>query len=197
MKDEFEYYCIYKAGVSIPLIKLFDDGTSDSLDEPDEVKNPPVVNLYLQAPVPRKLPYADLLTCPALIFSEKLSTLISSFKISGIQLIPAQLLKAAEPYTGTNVKYSVLHAYSCIKCINEEESDADISMGIMDVKKLVLDKKALEEIPLEERLLFTLEEDSTYQMFHKSIVDKILEVDPVNVRFVRLEDITNRTMFGR
>lgn len=197
MSDEFEYYRMYKAGVAVPLIRILKDGTSESLYETVKVEDPPVVNLHMRRPVPKKLPYSDLLTCPKLVFSEKLSTLISSFNISGIQLIPAELMKLGKVYNGTDVRYFVLHAYRKIMCLDKEASDAEFRMGILDVKKLVLDKKALKDIPLEDRLLFTLEEDVTYQMFHKSLVDKILEIDPINVRFVRLEDITSGTRFGR
>lgn len=198
MAEEFEYYCMFKTGEEfIPLILLGDDGTNDSLYATEKVKDPPTINFYLQKPVPPKLPPVDLMTCPDLIFSDKLATLLNSLNISGIQLIPGQFIANGKPYTETETKYWGLLVYHEIECVDTELSDVEIDCGIDDVKKLVLNKKILREIPLENRLIFKLEEDCTYQMFHKSIVDKIIEVNPRNIRFVKVEEITNSTIFGR
>jgi len=198
MKEEFEYYRIYKKGEDfIPLISIGKDGTSDSFYTRKKVEDPPIINFYLQKPVPPKLPPVDLMTCPHLIFSNKLTTLLNSLNISGIQLIPGQFRANEKPYSGMETEYYGLIVYHRIKCINRELSDATFATGMRNVKKLVLDKKVLGEIPLEDRLIFTLKEDSTYKMFHKSIVDKIMEANPRNVRFVYIEDITSSTIFGR
>ena len=198
MAEEFDYYRIYKKGEDfIPLISIGKDGTSDSFYAKEKVENPPVINFYLQKPVPPKIPPVDLMTCPHLIFSNKLATLLNSLTISGIQLIPGQFRANEKPYLGMETEYYGLSVYHKIKCLNRELCDATIGTGIRNVKKLVLDKNILKEIPLEERLIFKLKEDGTYKMFHKSIVDKIMEVNPRNVRFVHIEDITNSTIFGR
>lgn len=198
MKEEFEYYCIFETNEDfIPLISIGEDGTSDSFYTREKIEDPPIINFYLQKPVPPKLPPVDLMTCPHLIFSDKLATLFNSLNISGIQLIPGQFRANEKPYSGMETEYYGLIVYHRIKCINRELSDATFATGMRNVKKLVLDKNILKEIPLEDRLIFTLKEDSTYQLFHKSIVDKIMESNPRNVRFVHIEDITSSTIFGR
>ena len=56
------------------------------------------------------------------------------------------------------------------------------------IEKLVLNKQFLSEIPLEKRLIFKLKENSTFEIFHKLVVDKIMSANPVGVQFTKVSE---------
>ncbi len=53
---------------------------------------------------------------------------------------------------------------------------------------MVLDENVLHKIPLKERLLFTPERRLATQVFHKSIVEKVLSLDAKGISFVKVSD---------
>jgi RPA family protein len=59
---------------------------------------------------------------------------------------------------------------------------------IETIDKMVLDTKILSKIPLESRRIFRLGELYTQELYHESVVEKIMAVDPTGIRFVRVED---------
>jgi hypothetical protein len=63
-----------------------------------------------------------------------------------------------------------------------------LSGGSYSIDRFTLDKEVLGKIPLEERLIFRLEEDETMKLYHKSIVDAIMAVNPTGVQFTKVED---------
>ncbi len=193
MKEDFDYFLIKKTGeFFIPYITLANDGTSDSLFMRKKVENPPTIRFYLNKPVPKTLGPVDFMTCPYLIFSDKIASVLNPLNLYKIQLIPGVLIeeKTNEPYQGAETNYWGLQLYNRIKAVDLEQSIVDIDVGINKLEKLVLDKKILQEIPIEERLVFKLKEDSSFEFFHKSIVEKVKEVNPSNMEFVHVDDIT-------
>jgi len=128
--------------------------------------------------------------------SDKLFNVLNPLQIDGIQLIPATIL---EPKGGTVYdNYYYLHIYNRIQCLDKNKSVymGDEDMGIiLAIDKIVLDQEALSKIPLEQRLIFRMKEVHTRQLFHKSIVDKILSVNPVGLRFVKVEDYNPGSAF--
>jgi hypothetical protein len=45
----------------------------------------------------------------------------------------------------------------------------------------------LSKIPLEERLVYVAKENPAFIVYHKSIVDIIMSVEPEGIRFERIE----------
>ena len=115
-------------------------------------------------------------------------------KIEGIQLLPARI-KGKDEDIFTD--YWAIHVYSTIECIDRRLSDCvidDISIGY--VKKLVLEKQKLAELPLEKRLVFRLQEDFAYQLYHASIKEKIMSVNPIGIKFTNIEDWNEGSFFS-
>ncbi len=54
----------------------------------------------------------------------------------------------------------------------------------------------LGSIPLKERLIFLMEEKTSLVYMHKTIVDEILQHNPVGVRFIKSKDWGVREAFG-
>jgi hypothetical protein len=48
--------------------------------------------------------------------------------------------------------------------------------------------KYLKTIPLEERLVFYLAENGVEQLFHKSVEEAVMAVNPEGVRFINVKD---------
>ena len=56
-----------------------------------------------------------------------------------------------------------------------------------NVEKIVLDKKALEKIPLNKRLVFVSKEHSRFELYHKTVVDFIMQVKPEGLFFIPVD----------
>lgn len=64
-----------------------------------------------------------------------------------------------------------------------------------EVKKLILDNNVLDKVPLEERLVFALWENSLNVLFHQSVVEKILEIGPTGLTIYRLSKWDSKLPF--
>ena len=193
MKEDFEYYVITRSlDKSMPLLSETAD-TSSYLDIMKPVENPKILNFELGPPIPRKPVMADYHSSPDGIVSKKIYDVLASLEIEGIQLLPVSITgKDEEKYDD----YWALHIYSTIKCVDMELSDCERSSFSFDrITKLILDKKILSEIPLEERLAFRLGESKSIKMVHKSVMDKIMSVNPTGVRFINIEDWNDSSFF--
>lgn len=64
----------------------------------------------------------------------------------------------------------------------------DVLGSVDDIEKMILDEKILSAIPLKKRLIFRLGEHSGFELFHKSVVDTIMEQQPEGIHCVKVED---------
>jgi hypothetical protein len=55
------------------------------------------------------------------------------------------------------------------------------------IRKIVLSPEKLSKTPLEKRLFFRMKEDYPTHLVHKSIVDKIMEINPKGLKFTPVE----------
>lgn len=136
----------------------------------------------------------DYLPSPRTIFSDKVYNVLSPLNIKTIQFIPAEI-EISESNVYKN--YWGLSILKRIKCLDVEKSKLHISdSGISNIKKVVLDQEVLKEIPLEERLIFQLEEH-IYDLFHESIVDEIKLAEPEGIQFLNFEDFDDNYHYNR
>jgi len=186
MNKEFCYYRVHRNGDnSIPLLAS-DTGNPRYLYQEDRIESPQIMLFRLGKPVPKKPKMADYLSAPSSIVSKKIADVLMPLKIEGIQLLPARIRGKNDQLF---IDYWAIHIYHNLKCIDAERSDCTIeSSGLEDVKKIFLDKKILGAMPLEKRLVFRLGEDSAYQLFHSSVVEAIIAVNPDGVKFTNIED---------
>ena len=153
MTKEFEYYKIGRSNdKNIPLLEESSD-CPDYLYEEGPIENPKLMLFELGDPVPRKPKMADYHASPNTVVSKKIFNILSPLKIEGIQLLPATITIKNEVLKD----YWALHIYHHIKCVDTKLSECAIkSTRLSRVNKLVLDKKILEKIPLNKRLIFRL-----------------------------------------
>jgi hypothetical protein len=193
MQDQFEYYRVHRDNDdSIPILAS-DSGNPSYLYDEQPIGDPKLMLFKLGKPVPKKPKMADYLSSPSCIISRKLLDVLDPLKVEGIQLLPAQVRgKNDEIFSD----YWAIHIYHNLKCVDTTLSDCVVrNSGLGYVKKLVLDKKVLEKIPLDKRLIFRLGEDPAYQLFHISIVDAIMAVKPEGIRFTNIEEWNEGSFF--
>lgn len=192
MDNQFDYYKVARAGGSdIPLMAPMPN-SPEYLYEDEYIENPEMMYYGFRNPVPLRPRLVDHHSAPDCIVSEKIYNVLAKMEIYELQLLPTTIVsREGEEYPG----YYGLHIYNYIECVDKELSDCKFSGGILNAKKIVLDKKILGVRPLEERLIFRLEEDTGYKLFHKSIVDAIMAVNPEGIRFIPIEEWTEAAFF--
>jgi hypothetical protein len=174
-----DYYVIDRAGGSqYPLLEwnqlslIFYKGKPVTVTEP--------VKLRLGAPVPKNPVMVDYHSLPKPVVGQKIFNVLNPLNIDGTQLLPADV----EMPDGEKLRYWLLHVFNKITCLDRDKSICDIDDGyVMDIERLVLDEDILQNIPVEKRLVFVLKESVSTCLFHKSIMDAVMAVNPVGCRF--------------
>jgi hypothetical protein len=190
MKNEFEYYLLLAMAIpNSPAVIVGENPTREDLMINHPLNNIDVVEFTLDEPYPTKPVMVDFHDDGIIdVFSEKVCQILFPLNIKGIQLVPAVISnpKNKDIYD----HYYYLHIYNHINCLDTQNSDCTVSRAgtVRLIRKMVLDITVLAKISLEERLIFRLGELYTHQLFHKSIVDKIMESKPSGIRFVKVED---------
>jgi hypothetical protein len=192
--NEFDYYFIESTGgVDVPLLECndVDKYALDFLayDEFAEIVTPVYLCFNEETTKGLKTPrMVDFHTLPHTVFSQKVFDVLSPMQLEGVQLVPAII-------TGNNGEeyknYWILHTYKQIECFDKEKSIYKIGAFTKRwscEKKVYLNKEALAEIPLEKRLLFVSKETSRFELYHKSIVDAIMAVNPEGLTFIPVEE---------
>lgn len=195
MPDDFEYFRIARAfDDAIPLLNT-DTDCPNYLYEQTAIENPEPLLFQLGDPIPIKPKMGDYLSEPASVISKKIFDVLAPLNISTIQLLPARIRgKNDEIFSN----YWAIHMLTEIKCVDASLSNCEIKrVRLAKVKKIVLDKNILSAIPLPERLVFRLQEDSSFQLYHSSIVEKILAANPSGVRFVNIEEWNDSSFFPK
>jgi hypothetical protein len=93
------------------------------------------------------------------------------------------------------VKGKLYDDYVCIivdnntyEALDKEKSIYEYRNRMYHIHKLVLDRNALEKIPLNKRFGMRLKEAPGYYLYHQSVVDAIMALEPTGMYFVDIED---------
>ena len=189
MDYEFDYYLIGEAGEpSVPLLKNNDEvdpkGTKPiSFKSPVELDSP--IYLAINPPYPAKPNFnVDLLILPSAVYSQKIYDVLAPLNIKNYQLLPGIIVdRKGEEHKN----FWLEHAYHRISCIDTEKSNGKFNSFTKmwrSFESIVLREELLKEVPLEERLIFRPMETRQFVLYHKSIVDAIMAVKPVNISFM-------------
>jgi hypothetical protein len=199
MNEDFDYYIIGGDGnPSAPLLRA--DGDQDTWfligDEPVEIEKP--MELCFNSPIPRNPKMLDYHSLPDTVVSKKIYEALAPMNVYGIQLVPAVVRnnKTNDIYED----YWVVYVYNEISCVDRNLSEYTVDEdngSIRQIYTLVLDKKVLENIPLEKRLVFRLGEGISKLIYHKSVVDAIMAVNPEGIRFGKIKDWYEGIQFNK
>ncbi len=190
MKDEFTYYLLFSDSTNIPRLSFMftTEDSNDYLYLNYKLANPSskLLTYVFAPPVPRNPIMADLLMTPRTVFSEKLKKALEPLNINSIQFIPTQIQDEKRKQTYNN--YWGVNIHKEISCVDYKQTKANITdYDMTNIDKVVLDRTILENIPLEDRLIFMLGEHP-FDLFHYSIVDKIMESNPTGIQAVNFEN---------
>ncbi len=169
-----DYFVIERGGSNnYPLLEWDQNAGPFRKGKPVTVTEP--IKLRLGAPVPAHPEMVDYHSLPRPVVGERIKNLLEPMNIDGIQLIPARI-----PVEGRMHDYWLLHVFNEISCLDRDKSKCAYSKRgrVIDIKDLVLDEAVLQAIPLEKRLIFVLGESTSTYLFHRSIKDAIMALEP-------------------
>lgn len=174
-----EYFILERSG-SYPLVFsniCFSNGEEAKLKE--------TLKFFMDSPRQTNPQFADYHSESNPLVSKKFASVLEKFNIQTINIFPAEFT-----LNGEKRDYFYIHFNKKIKVIDMEESDVYIDeLGMaVDIDKLVLDEDVLEQIPLEDRLMFSLSENTTVNLIHKSIVEKLKDAGLTGVRFIPIDE---------
>ena len=151
------------------------------------------IKLRLGAPVPTHPIMVDYHSLPEPVVGERIKNVLEPLHIGGTQLIPARIPVGDEVYD-----YRLLHVFNRIVCVDKEQSNCTYSRSgrMIDIKHLALDEDILGDLPLERRLIFVLAESTSTYLFHQSIKDAVMAIEPKGVQFFRADQWGSAAVFG-
>ncbi|WP_419812950.1 imm11 family protein [Bacterioplanoides sp.] len=197
-KYDDEYYLVY-ADDDYPMIDLDDDILSDTKNDgmftsPWElIQDGYVFPVILSEPLPEKIEIVDYHDLPCTFSYRVIKDVAQRHGMPGVQWFPAYIHHNGQRYND----YVIMHVYKEIECLDRSQSNFDqMTKRSIDLRSIVLNKNVLDAIPLEERLIFLMAEKTSLVYMHKTIVDEILQHNPVGVRFIKSKDWGVREAFG-
>ncbi|NVJ01390.1 hypothetical protein HV824_25210 [Myxococcus sp. AM009] len=151
--------------------------------KPSPVRVSAPVKLKLGEPVPPRPVMVDHHSLPSPVVSTRLKEALDAAELPGVQFVPADV-QAGDAV----LRYWLMHMWRTIPCMDRQRSvfeETEVGHVLLSLDKLVLDEAVLQEVPLEERRAFMLEED-TVHLFHRTVVDRALSLSPppVGLRFI-------------
>lgn len=179
-----DYFVIMRAGPSsYPLLEWDEYRLGFAKPAPVNVTAP--VQLRLGAPVPRAPVMVDYHSLPTPVVSERIKNALASLDLFGLQLVPADVKVKPDDVR----RYWLLHVFNKIACIDRQRSACTFySDGdALSINKLVLDETVLHDIPPERRRVFRLAESTSVYLFHQSVVERVLALQPEGLRFIRAD----------
>ena len=190
--NEFDYYLVYGTNIpNCPAVELDEDENRINYRwAMTSIEDCELVKMRFVAPYPKKPTMADFHQDGIVsFFSKKIYDALQPITLEGAQLLRGEIKDPKNKKIYEDYYY--LHIFNKISCLDRNLSDFDDSIGsdtVLSISKMVLNKDILSNIPLQERLIFRLGEKSSFQLFHKSVIDAIIAVNPENMRFVKVED---------
>ena len=190
--NEFEYYLIYGTNISnCPMVELDEDANGINYRwVTTPIEDCELVKMRFAAPYPKKPTMTDFHQDGIVsFFSKKIHDALQPITFEGAQLLRGEIKDPKNKKIYEDYYY--LHIFNKISCLDRNLSKFDASTGsgmVLSISKMILDKDVLSNIPLQERLIFRLGEKSSFQLFHKSVVDAIMATNPEGIRFVKVED---------
>jgi len=156
----------------------------DFFDDIDKLPSVETINLILGEPIPDTPELVDYHYMPPNVFSDKVADVLGAMELYKTQLFEAKINHNGKITSG----YKIFHIHNEIQCMHMERSVYEFEVSSYAVEKLSLDEDILSEIDEELRLVFRLEEKSSKELYHEKVVNKLAEVNPVGLQFIRLDE---------
>ena len=184
--NEFESYLIYRENnENYPALDYKNIDEKDIFFEDYPASEVKKIEMCLRKPKPKKTELVDFHEVGSVLaFGSRIYDILEPLKLNNVQFVPASI----EVKKGKDIEgYWLMHNYNHLECMDLEKSDCDISKvdgSVCWIRKIVLSQEKLSQVPLEQRLFFRMKEDYPTHLIHKSLVDKIMEIEPKGLVFV-------------
>jgi hypothetical protein len=202
MDTNFDYYFIGSTyPPNVPLLTVddkIDAGSVDFLARSIIMPDNYVARVRFGAPVPAKPRLADYFSLDGgdAVFSKKIHDVLENHPVKGLQLVPA-IIRGKK-----DVEYKdfwVGNVYQKMYSFDKEKSQfgyiSSFTNSWHDIERFVLDEELLLKTPLEDRLVFVCKENVAYIMYHKSVVDIIMSVEPEGICFTSIDEWSDDAQF--
>ena len=123
------------------------------------------------------------------VVSSRLRLSLEEMSPVNMQFLPATIHANGDEYND----YFIVNCYNVIPAMDKEKSFWKKSRNtmpgreVLSIDKLVIDRTKLKDIPLSERLIFSLGECRSYTLFHESVIRNIEKTDPKGLYAVPVE----------
>jgi len=200
---DFDYYLIEKDGNYMSPSLMENDDDDDDTDGFDYLYDmelaPENTTSYLtfSPPFPKKPEMVDYHFFEGWqVYSKKIYDVLKTKEIKGLQLVPCII----HSNKGLEYKdYWIANVYQEYAFLDPDKSDREGSINAKGswamVNSMVLDKEKVLQVPLEERLLFVVKESCGYMLYHKTVVDLIMSVNPIGLKFIHINDWYNGVQY--
>ena len=195
--NEFDYYLIARDGkFTSPLLMNDDEINSGGiafLRRLNKVESEETIHLTFNPPIPQKPDMTDYLWLSGggAVFSKSVFNILKDVDIKDFQLVSAKIKdNKGKEYSD----YYIANSYRKFAFLDKDESEVDEIWedgNWSGIEKMVIDEEEMAKVPLEERLIYRSEENTTYCFYHKSIVDLIMSTNPTGIKFISVEDWEN------
>jgi len=174
MQNNFDYYMMRRKGdQTYPLIRILAD-------------NSDFMELAFNNPIPNNPVMADYLSGPEDFVTKRIAKAMQQLNMEGVGFIPTRL---------TDRKGNIIEDYICIdvncniyEAMDKNKSEYEYEYGSYWIQKVILDRESLNNIPLNKRLGLRLKEAPGYSLYHQSVVDAIMALDPTGIYFQHIEE---------
>lgn len=121
---------------------------------------------------------------PGFVVSQRVKERFDELNLKDVQFVPATI---KDDKGQVHEDYYAMHVYNAVRCADLETSEWRASVRnpdrVMSFDKLVLDNEALDKVPLEERLAVMVDEQKLTHIYHRTVVDHLLKIQPEGIRF--------------
>ncbi|MEL6117974.1 hypothetical protein P0Y67_22535 [Photobacterium sp. SP02] len=122
---------------------------------------------------------------PAGLISEKFKNVLELFHLPGVDFYPAYIENRGSIWK----EHYLIHIWQNHRALHPKRSvyKGTYEDDMFILKKMSLNEKVLDKVPLQERLVFRLNEDPQY-LFHESVVKALKLAGLTGLGFLRIED---------
>ncbi|EHH1242462.1 hypothetical protein P3589_15365 [Vibrio parahaemolyticus] len=127
------------------------------------------------------------------MISDKFRQVLLPFELPGVDFYPTEVTNGDKVWSN----YFMMHIWNNYRTIHQGRSVIDGTYVDDDffLEALSLDETLLDRVPLEERLVFRLQEDPQF-LFHETVVDALKAANLTGVGFIRVDQWGPAAMFS-
>ncbi|MGF1726147.1 imm11 family protein [Photobacterium nomapromontoriensis] len=198
MKYDSQYYLLCESGHAGFYMLGEDEGSDDGLAHlmalrslKRDVKGRGKVKVYEGNKA--KFTPCDYHEIAEQMVSEKFRQVLLPFNLPGVDFYPTDVTNDDKVWSD----YYMMHIWQHHKAIHHGRSVIDGTYVKDDffLEALSLDETVLDKVPLEERLVFTLEEKPQF-LFHETVVEALEAANLSGIGFIRVDEWGPGAMFS-